>query len=216
MISIIGAGGMAGAIGRLAAKAGHSVDVASRDSAKASALAQEIGLGAVAAEFGAAPAGDFVVLAVPYGAVLDVVAHYGDALAGKILIDITNPIAPDLSHFLNPEGSSGAKEIAKAAPGDVSIVKAFNTQSSQILTAGSVDGRPLDIFIAGDDAEAKARVSAFIESLGLRSLDAGPLAMAWTLEQACMLWLGVMTHATRHPHFALSLDITGRTHTSSN
>lgn len=140
MISIIGAGGMAGAIGRLAAKAGHSVDVASRDSAKASALAQEIGLGAVAAEFGAAPAGDFVVLAVPYGAVLDVVAHYGDALAGKILIDITNPFNADGSGLVTTAGNSMSQQIAAAAPDGTHVVKAFNSIFGHVIRSGHAPG----------------------------------------------------------------------------
>ncbi|ANJ99407.1 NADPH-dependent F420 reductase [Serratia plymuthica] len=208
-ISIIGSGGMAAAIGGLAARVGHLVEVMSRDAAKARALAEKIGTGATTGTFGATPAGDIVILAVPYSAVLDVLKQYGEKLAGKLLIDITNPIKPDFSGFLTPEDSFGALEIAKAAPADADIVKAFNTQFSHVLAVGSVKGQLLDVFIAGDNAQAKAHVSAFIESLGLRPLDTGPLFMARTLEHACMLCLGLMTHSVRHTNFSIGVSLLG-------
>jgi len=208
-ISIIGSGGMAAAIGGLAARAGHIVEVMSRDAAKARAVAGKIGAGATAGTFGATPAGDIVILAVPYSAVLDVLKQYGEKLAGKLLIDITNPIKPDFSGFLTPEDSFGALEIARAAPADADIVKAFNTQFSHVLAMGSVKGQLLDVFIAGDNAQAKARVSAFIASLGLRPLDTGPLFMARTLEHACMLCLGLMTHSVKHTNFSIGVSLLG-------
>jgi 8-hydroxy-5-deazaflavin:NADPH oxidoreductase len=208
-ISIIGSGGMAAAIGGLAAKAGHTVEVMSRDAAKARALAEQVGAGATTGTFGAAPAGDIVILAVPYAAVLDVVKQYGEELAGKLLVDITNPIKSDFTGFLTPEDSFGAQEIAKAAPANADIVKAFNTQFSHVLAAGPVEGHPLDVFIAGDDAQAKARVSAFIESLGLHPMDAGQLPMARTLEHACMLTLGLLTHSVKHTNFSLGVSLLG-------
>ena len=208
-ISIIGAGGMAAAIGGLASKAGHTVEGMSRDAAKARALAEQVGAGATTGTFGAAPAGDMVILAVPYSAVLDVVKQYGEELAGKVLVDITNPVASDHTSFLTPGDSFGAQEIAKAAPANADIVKAFNTQFSHVLAAGPVEGHPLDVFIAGDDAQAKARVSAFIESLGLRSMDTGPLPMARTLEHACLLSLGLLIHSVKHTHFSIGVSLLG-------
>ena len=208
-VSIIGTGGMAAAIGGLAAKAGHTVEVMSRDAAKARALAEQIGAGATTGTFGAAPAGDIVILAVPYAAVLDVVKQYGEELAGKLLVDITNPIKSDFSGFLTPEDSFGAQEIAKVAPANADIVKAFNTQFSHVLAAGPAEGHPLDVFIAGDDEHAKARVSAFIESLGLRPMDTGPLPMARTLEHACLLSLGLLIHSVKHTHFSIGVSLLG-------
>jgi predicted dinucleotide-binding enzyme len=207
IIGIIGSGGMAAAIGGLAAKAGHTVEVTSSDAAKARALAEQIGAGATTGTFGAAPAGDIVILAVPYSAVLDVVKQYGEALAGKLLVDITNPVAPDLTSFVTPEDSFGAQEIAKAAPADAQVVKAFNTQFSHVLTAGPVEGHPLDVFLAGD--EAKAGVSAFVESLGLRPMDTGPLLMARALEHARMLTLGLLTHSIKHTNFSIGVSLLG-------
>jgi predicted dinucleotide-binding enzyme len=208
-ISIIGSGGMAAAIGSLAVKAGHTVEVMSRDAAKARALAEQVGAGAATGTFGAAPAGDIVILAVPYSAVLDVVKQYGEELSGKLLIDITNPIKSDFTGFLTPEGSFGAQEIAKVAPADADIVKAFNTQFSHVLAAGLVEGHPLDVFLAGDNAQAKARVSTFIQSIGLRPMDTGQLSMARTLEHACMLTLGLMTHSVKHTNFAIGVRLLG-------
>jgi 8-hydroxy-5-deazaflavin:NADPH oxidoreductase len=208
-ISIIGSGGMAAAIGGRAAKAGHTVEVMSRDAAKARALAEQVGAGATTGTFGVAPAGDIVILAVPYSAVLDVVKQYGEELASKLLVDITNPIKSDFTGFLTPEDSFGAQEIAKAAPANADIVKAFNTQFSHVLAAGPVEGHPLDVFLAGNDAQAKARVSAFIESLGLRPMDAGQLPMARTLEHACLLTLGLVAHSVNHTNFSIGVSLLG-------
>lgn len=200
---------MAAAIASLAIKAGHTIEVMARDGAKAQTLAEERGAGTMTRAFGAVPAGDIVILAVPYSAVLDVVKQYGEALAGKLLIDITNPIKSDFSGFLTPVDSFGAQEIANVAPADADIVKAFNTQNASVLAVGPIEGHPLDVYIAGDDAQAKARVSAFIESLGLRPMDAGKLFMARTLEHACMLWLGLMTHSVKHGNFSIGVNLPG-------
>ena len=208
-ISIIGSGAMAAAIGGLAARAGHTVEVMSRDSAKARALAEQFGADATAGTFGTTPAGDIVILAVPYSAVLDVVKQYGEGLAGKLLVDITNPVASDHMSFATPEDSFGAQEIAKAAPADADVVKAFNTQFSRVLAAGPTEGHTLDVFIAGDDAEAKARVSAFVESLGLRPMDTGPLPMARTLEHVCLLSLGLVAHSIKHTNFSIGVSLLG-------
>ncbi len=206
-VSIIGSGGMAAAIGGLAAKAGHTVEIISRNPANARALADRVGASATIGTFGSTPAGDVVILAVPYAVVLDVVKHYGRALAGKLIVDITNPVASDLASFVTPEDSFGAREIAKAAPSDAIVIKAFNTLFSHVLAAGPVDGRTLDVFLAGDDAPAKARVSVFVESLGLRPMDVGPLQMAKTLEHVCLLSLGLMSHSVKHTNFAIGVSL---------
>jgi len=209
-ISIIGSGHMAAAIGGLAVKNGYTVEVMNRDATKARALAEQFGAGATTGTFGAAPAGDIVVLAVPYAVVLGVVKQYGNKLAGKLLIDITNPVDSSLTGFVTPEDSFGAQEVAKAAAADAVVVKAFNTQFSGALGAGSVEGRPpLDIFLAGDDAQAKARVSAFVESLGLRPMDVGPLPMARTLEHATLLTLGLLANSLKDTNFNFGVSLLG-------
>jgi len=149
-ISIIGSGGMAAAIGGRIAKAGYTAEVVNRDPAKARSLANKLAAGATIGKYGAAPAGDIVILAVPYTSAAAVVAGFGQALDGKVIIDITNPVAPDLSGLVTPHGSSGAQEIAKGTPAGARVVKAFNTIFGHVLARG---GR-LDAFIAADDAEA--------------------------------------------------------------
>ncbi|AQA10852.1 NADPH-dependent F420 reductase [Streptomyces malaysiensis] len=204
-ISIIGLGNMAGALAVRALAGGNSVEIIGRDPAKAKELASALD-GATVGTAGTAPAGDIVILAVPYASAAAVVGEYGDALRGKVVIDITNPVSPDFRGLVTPEGSSGAQEIAKAAPGAY-VVKAFNTLFSNVLAAGTADGRPLDVFIAGDDAQAKARVSTFIESLGLRPMDTGQLPMARALENAGLLELGLVAHSVKHTNFFLGVSI---------
>jgi predicted dinucleotide-binding enzyme len=202
-ISIIGSGGMATAIGGRIAKAGHTVEVVSRDPAKARALADKLAAGATTGTYGAAPTGDIIILAVPYGSAAAVVTDFGDALDGKVIIDITNPVTPDMSGLVTPHGSSGAQEIAKGAPAGAHVVKAFNTIFGHVLAKG---GR-LDAFIAADDPEAKARVSTFIESLGLRPLDVGGLHMAATLEALGLMMIGLAKNGAGTWDIALNVDI---------
>lgn len=202
-ISIIGSGSMAAAIGGRIAKARHTIEVVSRDPAKAQALADQLAAGAIIGTYGAGPAGDIVILAVPYTSAAMVVADFGKALDRKVIIDITNPVAPDLSGLVTPHGSSGAQEIAKGAPVGAHVVKAFNTLFGHVLAKG---GR-LDAFIAADDAEAKARVSTFLESLGLRPLDVGGLHMAQTLEALGLLMIGLAKNGAGTWDIAMKVDI---------
>ena len=205
-ISIIGVGSMASALAGRALAGGNTDEIIGRDPAKATALAAALG-GATVGTVGTAPAGDIVVVAVPYASAAAVVSEYGDALHGKVVVDITNPITPDLTGFLTPEGTSGGQEIAKAAPTGAHVVKAFNTLPSDVLAASPAEGHPLDVFIAGDDAQAKADVSAFIDSLGLRPMDTGQLPMARALENATLLHLGLVTHSVKHTNFALGVNV---------
>ena len=185
-ISIIGSGNMATAIGTRATKHGHTIELMSRNTAKAQALADQIGNGATVGTFGARPAGDIVIVAVLYTGAVEVVAHYGDALAGKILVDITNPFNADATGLVTTAGNSVSQQIAAAAEG-AHVVKAFNSIFSGVLA----EDKPLDVFFAGDSAEAKTRVAAFLESLDMRPLDAGGLDMAHALEWAGILLVGV-------------------------
>src|ERR1700754_4581973 len=113
-ISIIGLGNMAGVLATRALAGGNAVEIIGRDPAKADELAAALG-GATDGAAGTTPTGDIVIVAVPYASAAAVVSEYGDALDGKVVVDITNPVTPDLQGFVTPEGSSGAQEIAKAA-----------------------------------------------------------------------------------------------------
>jgi 8-hydroxy-5-deazaflavin:NADPH oxidoreductase len=189
-ISIIGAGNMARAIGALAVAGGNTVEIMGRDQSKAADLAKALGGSATTGEWGAVPAGDIVIVALLYASVVPVVTQYGDALAGKVIVDISNPFNSDADGLAIPEDTSIAQEVAKAAPARASVVKAFNTIFGHVLEKG---GRP-DVFIAGDNAQAKAGVEAFIESLGLRPLDVGGLKMAHWLEGAGLVVMGLARH----------------------
>ena len=158
-ISIIGTGNMARTIGTLAVAGGNTVEVIGRDQSKAADLAKALGGSTTTAEFAAVPAGDIVIVALLYANVVPVVAQYGNALAGKVIVDISNPFNSAADGLAIPDGTSIAQDVAKAAPASASVVKAFNTVFGVVLA----QGRPLDVFIAGDDTRAKAGVAAFIE-----------------------------------------------------
>jgi 8-hydroxy-5-deazaflavin:NADPH oxidoreductase len=204
-ISIIGAGTMARILGTLALAGGNTVEVIGRDKAKAAALASELGGGATVGTIGSVPAGDIVILAVPYASAASVVSQYGDALAGKVIVDITNCFNSSGTGLATPDGTSVAEETAKAAPASAHVVKAFNTIFGHVLA----EGRPLDVFIAGDDAQAKASMSAFIESIGLRPLDTGDLIMAHWLEGAGLLMIGLARHGVENSNFSLGINPLG-------
>jgi len=187
-ISIIGSGNMATAIGTRAAEHGHMVEILGRNTTKAQALADQIGNGATVGTFGARPEGDIVIVAVLYDGVVDAVAGYGEALAGKVLVDISNPFNADASGLVT--SSSAAEEMAAVAPESAHVVKAFNTIFGHVLAKGT----QLDAFIAGDSAEAKSAVGAFLDSVDLRPLDAGGLQAARLLESAGLLLMGVARH----------------------
>jgi len=188
-ITIIGSGNMASTIGTRAATHGHTVELMSRDINKTQALADQMGHGTTVGTYGVAPAGDIIVLAVLYQSVVEVVAHYGEALAGKILVDITNPFNADASGLVTVPGRSMAEQIAAVAPDSAHVVKAFNTIFRGVLQGD----RPLDAFLAGD-SKAKAAVAAFLVSLGLQPRDAGGLQMAHALEWAGLLLVGLASN----------------------
>src|ERR1700694_5914571 len=113
-ISIIGTGNMARAIGALAVAGGNTLEVVGRDQSKAADLAKALGGGATTGEFGAVPAGDIVIVALRYADVVPVVAQYGNALAEKVIVDISNPFNSAADGLAIPDDTSVAQEVAKA------------------------------------------------------------------------------------------------------
>jgi 8-hydroxy-5-deazaflavin:NADPH oxidoreductase len=201
-ISIIGTGNMARTIGALAVAGGNAVEIMGRDQSKAVDLAKALGGGAAAGDWGAVPAGHLVIVAVLFDGVVPVVAEYGDALAGKVIVDISNPFNAEADGLAIPEDTSIAQEAAKAAPASASVFKAFNTVFRHVLE----QSRPLAVFIAGDDAQAKADLEKFIESLGLRPLDVGGLKMAHWLEGASLVEMGLARHGVGNWDIALGVS----------
>ena len=186
-ISIIGAGNMAAAIGIRAAKHGHAVEIMSRDTAKAQALADTIGTGSTVGTYGSRPAGDIVVVAILFANSVDVVTHFGEALAGKVLVDISNPFNADASGLVTTEGASIAQQIAAVAPESAQVIKGFNMLFRGVIAAD----KPVDVFFAGGNSEARERFAALVTSLGMRPRDAGGLEMTWAIEWASIALMGL-------------------------
>jgi 8-hydroxy-5-deazaflavin:NADPH oxidoreductase len=154
---------------------------------EAKALADELGGTATATDKDSV-GGEIVVLAVYYPAALAAAQEYGDQLAGKVVVDISNPVDSETMDGLAvPADSSAAEELAKRLPSGTPVVKAFNTVFATTLVGGEVAGRKLDVCIAGDGEAAKQTVATLVESAGLRPLDVGPLRRARQLEQLMFL-----------------------------
>jgi len=170
-LSILGTGNMGPAIAGIAGRGGHTV--------------QLLGSGDVET----ALTGDLVVLAVPYPALKAVLAQRQDELAGKVVVDITNPLNFETfdSLVVAPD-SSAAAELAAALP-QSRVLKAFNTTFAGTLAAGTVGSFPTTVLIAGDDADAKAELAGIVTSGGLEAVDAGSLARARELEALGFLQL---------------------------
>ena len=187
-VTIIGSGNMARGLGQRLIAGGHDITVLGKEPDKAEAVVQDVGGDgrAQAGRSGDPIADDVVVLAVYYPDAQAAVAEYGDSLAGKVIVDITNPVNETFDDLVTPPDSSAAEELARTVP-DARVVKAFNTTFAGTLQDGHVAGQPLDVFIAGDDAEAKATVVALAEDGGLNPIDAGPLKRARQLEAMGLL-----------------------------
>lgn len=192
-VTIIGNGHMAKGIGTRLVSGGHKVTIHSQDVAKGNELAEQLNRVSEAADVTVVPVGtdtdEIVIVATPYTEVKNVSKEYG-GLAGKIVVDITNPVDFNTFQLIPQAGQSGAQEIAKILP-DATIVKAFNTTLAGPLEAGNVEGKELDVFIAGDDQDAKAMISELVKTSGMRPIDVGPLANARHLEGFGLIQMAV-------------------------
>jgi NADPH-dependent F420 reductase len=191
-VTIVGAGNMGRGIATRVVAGGHEAEIVDHDPADAQQLAGELGGSAGALETGAPFGGEVVVFAIYYPGIKDAVRQYADQLAGKVVVDITNPVDTQTwDKLATPPGTSSAEEVAQLVPEGAAVVKAFNTTFAPTLVAGEVGGQPLDVLIAGDDADAKAKVAQLATDGGLRPLDVGPLARAQQLEQLGFLHISV-------------------------
>lgn len=163
-VSIIGTGNMGQAISSVVTKGGKTAELLARSDA------------------GQPVTGDIVVLAVPYPALADVLAAHGDQLAGKIVVDITNPLDFQTFDSLTvPADSSAAEQIAAALPLST-VLKAFNTNFAATLATGTIGELPATVLIAGDDTQAKALLADVVTAAGVHAIDAGALRRARELE----------------------------------
>jgi len=184
-IAIIGAGTVSGALAAAAVRAEHDVVISASSSDSAGKAASSTGATAASSNGEAVRDAEIVVLAVPHGAVAGIVAELGDALEGKVVVDSTNPLNATYTD-LTTTGTSAAETLQQQLPGSA-VVKAFNTVFAARLGSPTEGGEPLDVLIAGDDADAKATVGALAGSLGFKVIDAGGLRMARTLEEMAFL-----------------------------
>ncbi|HEB83942.1 MAG TPA: hypothetical protein ENI92_02970 [Bacteroidetes bacterium] len=187
-IGIIGTGRIGGTLGRRLAELGEEVFFGSRKPAKAASIAAEVGHAARGGSYEeAAGFGEVVMLATPWNVTLDLVRELAGELAGRVLVDITNPIAPGGTLALGHR-TSAAEEIAAAAP-EAKVVKAFNAVYFEVIADPAFPGgRPL-LTVAGDDPEARGTVIELGGRLGFEAVDAGPLRNARLLEPLAMLWI---------------------------
>lgn len=170
-VSIIGNGNMGTAIGDIVAAGGNTVEFIGRDA-------------------DAAISGDIVVLAVGYPAVAEIIAAHGEKLAGKVVVDITNPLNFEtFDSLVVPADGSAASVIAGQLP-DSTVLKAFNTNFAATLASKSVGGAaPTTVLIAGDDSDAKALLASVLGAAGVDAVDAGSMARARELEAIGFLQL---------------------------
>src|SRR5918997_3998311 len=187
-VTIIGAGNMGRGIRHRIVAGGHSVTIVDRDPEEAEQLMEELrgaaegGATVEAAGPGAELRDEVVVLAVYYPGNLEIARDLGDGLAGKVVVDISNPLNETFDGLATAPGTSAAEELAQSAPAGARVVKVFNTTFSGTLVEGQVAGQPLDVLIAGDDEEAKERVAQLVRDGGLQAIDVGPLERARQLE----------------------------------
>lgn len=192
-VTIIGSGNMAKGIATRFVSGGHKVAIHAQDEVKGNELVNYLKKVSETADVSVTSVGSdteaIVVLATPYTEAEAIATQY-NGLEGKTVIDITNPVNFDTFQLIPEAGQSGAQEIAKLIP-NATVVKAFNTTLAGTLVAGTVDGKELDVFIAGDDAEAKTTVSELIKSSNMRPIDVGPLSNARHLEGFGLIQMAV-------------------------
>jgi predicted dinucleotide-binding enzyme len=189
-IGIIGSGNIGGGLGRIWASKGHSVIFSyARTAEKLNGLASSVPHAKAGPPAEAASQSDIILLSVRWADVPDALRQAGD-LRGKIVIDCTNPLKPDLSGLVLGCTTSAAEEIAKMAPG-ARIVKAFNTAFAQVYQEDNrlFGSRRAAMFYCGDEAEAKAIAAKLINDVGFEPVDSGPLASARYLEPLAMLMI---------------------------
>jgi NADPH-dependent F420 reductase len=191
-IGIIGSGNVGGALGSRWAKLGHEVVFGTRNPESGDVqklAARASGKTSAATLADTAREGEVLLLATPWPATQQIITGLDD-LNGKILIDATNPLLPDLSGLTHGTTTSGGEQVAAWARG-ARVVKAFNTVGANIMADPSFEGHRPVMFYCGDDAQAKQVVKKLIDELVFEAIDAGPLTQARLLEPFAQLWISL-------------------------
>lgn len=205
-IGLIGAGNVGGALGKLWAAKGHQIvfGVPEPNAPKHQELVRAAGANARAGSVReAASFGEVVVLATPWPATKSAIESAG-SLAGKVFVDATNPLAPDLSALTIGTNNSAGEEVARWAAG-AKVVKAFNTIGAASFANPRFGGETASMFVCGDDASAKSTVAKLAADLGFDVVDAGPLTAARLLEPLALLWIQLAFQQGMGPNHAFRL-----------
>ena len=186
-VAIIGAGNVGKALATSITRAGHDVTISASTPESAQQAASAVGVHPAATNADAVADAELVILAVPYATAGSAVAtEIRDAVAGKTIVDVTNPLKPDYSG-LATDGISAAEELQVQLP-EASVIKAFNTI---FATNQANPSRDIDGYVAGDDDKAKSRVISLVESMGFAPVDVGPLSSARHLEGMAFINIGL-------------------------
>jgi predicted dinucleotide-binding enzyme len=185
-IAMLGSGNVGSALARALTGAGHTVTLSATTKEKAERVAGETGARAAGGNREAVEASEVVFMATPDEAVDDVVAEVGDALEGKVVVDTTNRFDPSGSTL---DGTSVAERIKERVPG-AQVAKAFNTLLSGHMDNPKLDGEPVDLFVAGDEA-ARSTVRELGEAIGFRVIEVGDLPLARALEAMAFVNIAV-------------------------
>ena len=205
-IGVLGPGDVGKALGKAFVTLGHDVKMGAREAGneKAAAWAKEMGSKASSGTFADAAAfGDVIVLATLGVANESALAAAGpDRLRGKSVIDTTNPLdfSKGFPPSLSPSGTdSGGEQLQRSLPG-ARVVKAFNTVGNVSMFRPDLPGGPPDMFIAGDDADAKKTVGGIVKDFGFNVIDVGGIESSRYLEAMCMTWVvyGIKTGTWNH------------------
>jgi predicted dinucleotide-binding enzyme len=205
-IAIIGAGNVGGTLGKGWAKRGHEVVFGVRkpsDQKLTQILAATGGKAHAASVKDATADAQVVALTVPWDAAQEALKNAGN-LRGKILLDCTNPLKPDLSGFTLGHASSGGEQVAAWAPG-ARVVKIFNTTGfDNMANPVYAEGASMMLY-CGDDAEAKKVAAQLAADLGFEAYDAGPLSEARLLEPFALVWIHLAVFQKMGRGFAFRL-----------
>ena len=142
-------------------------------------------------------------MATPWSVAESLVTTLQEELAGKILVDATNPIAPDFSGLLFGHKDSGGQVVARLAPG-AKVVKGFNTVGFNIMADPSINGEPATLLLAGDDLQAKETVAILAKRIGFAPVDIGPISNASLVEASAWLWISLSQKIGRDFAFILT------------
>ena len=187
-VGILGTGRMGVRLAEAFAKAGSQVILGSRDPRRAERIVRGLSVfGITSGTYEQAIMAEFVLPAMFLrDGMLMTLRPYREQLAGKIFIDITNPFNDDYSDFILPWDTSGAEELQRHFP-ETRIVGAFKNVWWEVFDAPTFDGAVSDVFVIGDDQEAKQMFMGIAEPMPFRFVDAGRLANARVVERMTLL-----------------------------